>query len=109
MGNAVIHFHLQHIVTGLHDLGQLKTEGRKAALMAAQLLAVAPDRSHVICALQFNILSFSRCGIGQRDLVSSLAPVIVTAAILSVKGIPGMGQLHRCKRFSDFCKACLFQ
>ena len=89
--------HGQHIAFGQKGIGQFVTERGEAALMGSQFSAVAVNGSHMVGALELDVLLLALGGIGQVDLVGADAAPVVTAAVLAIESIPGVGQRHRSK------------
>ena len=91
---GVGHHHGEHVALRLHGLGEVEPEGGKAALVGAQLAAVAVHGGHVVGALELDVLALALGGGGQVDLVGADAPPVIVAAVLAVQRVPGMGQRH---------------
>ena len=94
---AVIHGHSDQGLFALLDLtGDITAPGRITAVMMHFLLAVHIQISGGICATQFDVILICfrqvRCQ-NLLDVVGSAAEVI-SAAVLTVNGIPAMGQVY---------------
>ena len=87
--------HSQHVALGQHGGSQIIPESGEAALMGTHIAAVAVNGSHMVGASEFNILLLAGSGLGQIDLIGADAPPVITAAVLAIQSIPGVGQRHR--------------
>ena len=90
---AVVHADCQQIFL-FEMFGQVHPEGRVAALVLGQLFAVQVDYSGHSGTVQLqNCFAVSRDGgLCQRQRIPAGAAVVIVAAVLTVYGVPCMGQ-----------------
>ena len=93
--DGVVHFEDDE-VGGSHRIGNIHTPGGVAAPVIAYLLTVPVNGGSMVGAVNFQevTLSFRQVDFVDGLGIIALTPVVVTAAVLAVDGIPGMGQMH---------------
>ena len=82
----------QDVAAVLHGRSQVEAEGGESALVGAQFTAVAVDGGHMVGALELDVLLLALGGIGELQLVGSDAAPVISAAILAVQSVPGVGE-----------------
>ena len=92
--NGVVHFEDDEVGIG-HHIGDIHAPGGVAALVEAYPLSVPVNSGSMVGTVDFQEVAL---GFRQVNLVDGLgivagAAVVVTAAVLAVDGIPGVGQV----------------
>ena len=85
------------LLAALDVVGDVKAEGGVAALVLTHGGAVDIQGGHGVGALELDPQGLARVVGGDRDgaAVDARAAVVVLAAVLTVQGVPGVGEGHR--------------